>query len=93
MSLLDLAVIQLGGSGYSICQCMNATIRTTKPIPMQVDGEPRLMKPCTIYMGLDPYISEAKMLSCDKNAKCKLISKNIAVFNNIFMSYRVVHSN
>ena len=89
MSPLDLAVIQLGGSGYSICQCMNATIRTTKPIPMQVDGEPRLMKPCTIYMGLDPYISEAKMLSCDKNAKCKLISKKYCFFQQHFYTIQL----
>lgn len=66
---LDLAILHAGGSGASVCQCRTAVIRTKKPVPMQVDGEPSLMQPCTIQIGIDPSAArEAKMLARNKNA-------------------------
>jgi len=66
---LDLAILHAGGSGASVCQCRTAVIRTKKPVPMQVDGEPSLMQPCTIQIGIDPIAArEAKMLARNKNA-------------------------
>ena len=69
---LDLAILHAGGSGANVCQCRTAVIRTKKPVPMQVDGEPCLMQPCTIQISLDPSAArEAKMLARNKNATCK----------------------
>lgn len=68
---LDLAILNLGGSGQSVCQCKNAVIKTTKAIPMQVDGEPCLMQPCTIEINSSP-THEANMLCRNKKATCKL---------------------
>ena len=58
------------GSGASVCQCREAKIRTKKPVPMQVDGEPCLMPPCTIQISTRAAL-EAKMLARNKNATCK----------------------
>ena len=69
---LDLAILNLGGSGQNVCQCKNAVIKTTKAIPMQVDGEPCLMQPCTIEINSSP-THEANMLCRNKKATCKLL--------------------
>ena len=70
---LDLAILHAGGSGASVCQCKTAVISTTKDVPMQVDGEPCMMKPCTIKISLGNSFSapSAKMLVRNKNATCK----------------------
>ena len=70
---LDLAILHAGGSGASVCQCKTAVISTTKDVPMQVDGEPCMMKPCTIKISLGDSFSapSAKMLVRNKNAACK----------------------
>ena len=75
---LDLAILHAGGSGASVCQCKTAVITTTKAVPMQVDGEPCLMKPCTIKIGLGDSSSAppAKMLVRNKTATCKEIQIN-----------------
>ena len=74
---LDLAILHAGGSGASVCQCRTAVIRTKKPVPMQVDGEPSLMQPCTIQIGIDPIAArEAKMLARNKNATCKYLGSD-----------------
>lgn len=68
---LDLAILHAGGSGASVCRCKKAVIRTKKPVPMQVDGEPCLMKPCNIEISMDQGIAKvAKMLVRNKNASC-----------------------
>lgn len=70
---LDLAILHAGGSGASVCQCRSAVISTTKPVPMQVDGEPCLMMPCRIEINLDRRKDEAaKMLVRNKNAPCAI---------------------
>ena len=70
---LDLAILHAGGSGASVCQCKTAVITTTKDVPMQVDGEPCMMKPCTIKISLGDKSSapSAKMLVRNKTATCK----------------------
>jgi len=66
---LDLAILHAGGSGASVCQCREAVIRTKKAVPMQVDGEPCLMRPCTIRISMDQGCAKvAKMLARNKNA-------------------------
>ena len=50
----DLAVLQMGCHAKSVCQCKKVVITTSKVIHMKVDGEPVLMKPCTITITLDP---------------------------------------
>jgi len=66
---LDLAILQAGGSGASVCQCRRAVITTRKPVPMQVDGEPCLMKPCTVTVSMEEGQAKvAKMLARNKNA-------------------------
>jgi len=66
---LDLAILHAGGSGASVCQCRRAVITTRKPVPMQVDGEPCLMKSCTVTISMDQGQAKvAKMLSRNKNA-------------------------
>lgn len=67
---LDLAILHAGGSGANVCQCKTAVITTTKNVPMQVDGEPCMMKPCSIKIGLgdDSSAPFAKMLIRNKTA-------------------------
>jgi len=73
---LDLAILNLGGSGQSVCQCKNAVIKTTKAIPMQVDGEPCLMQPCTIEINSNP-THEANMLCRNKKATYEVTDSEI----------------
>ena len=56
-----------------MCQCKTAVITTTKDVPMQVDGEPCMMKPCKIKIALGDNSSAppAKMLIRNKTATCK----------------------
>jgi hypothetical protein len=72
---LDLAILHAGGSGASVCQCRTAVITTKKPVPMQVDGEPCLMQPCSIRISMEPNSAKvAKMLARNKNATCRPFS-------------------
>ena len=65
---LDLAILHAGGSGASVCQCKTATITTKACVPMQIDGEPCLMRPCKIVIS---HKNQAKMLVRNKTATCK----------------------
>uniref|UniRef100_A0AC35U751 Diacylglycerol kinase n=1 Tax=Rhabditophanes sp. KR3021 TaxID=114890 RepID=A0AC35U751_9BILA len=58
-----LAALQMGGKGERIAQCSSARITTTKPIPMQVDGEPCLLAPSTISLS---FHSKVPMLKRNK---------------------------
>ena len=80
---LDLAILHAGGSGNSVCQCRKAVITTTKPVPMQVDGEPCLKEACVITISQDQTVAPtAKMLVRNKTATCKTctVLKLIVVF-------------
>ena len=75
--------------GISIRQCKNAVVKTNKAIPMKVDGEPCLMAPCTIQIGIDTNIAgKAKMLKNSLKTKDKVrISKKLIMNNAVGSSY------
>lgn len=61
----------LGGTGTSITRCSKAVIHTKKPLPVQVDGEPCLMRPSKIEISLDKrHEQPARMLLKNKNGSC-----------------------
>ncbi|CEF60397.1 Diacylglycerol kinase [Strongyloides ratti] len=70
-----LAALQMGGKGERIAQCSSAKITTTKAIPMQVDGEPCLLAPSTIFIS---FHNKVPMLKKEKksNTTPGLIKKN-----------------
>jgi len=45
---IDLALLHIGGTGVFVCQAREVELSTTKAVPMQVDGEPMLVNPCSI---------------------------------------------
>ena len=51
-----------------ICQCKSVELKTVRAYPMQIDGEPFLMKPCTIRIENDSSKAPmAKLLRKDNN--------------------------
>jgi len=48
MDNVDVALLQLGGTGESVCQARKVEIETSRAVPMQVDGEPLMINPSTI---------------------------------------------
>ena len=49
----DLPLLQMGGHGVNICQCKEAIITTKRALPMQIDGEPFMIRPCSITINTD----------------------------------------
>ncbi|KAK9497653.1 hypothetical protein O3M35_004341 [Rhynocoris fuscipes] len=66
LTTYQLPFLQAGGHGTCICQCREATIKTAKPIPMQVDGEACKLNPSIITLKLH---NKAPMLSKRKGAR------------------------
>jgi len=65
MDNLELALLQVGGTGEAICQARAVEITTLKAVPMQVDGEPILVNPCTLNI---QFHNKANMLTKKKNS-------------------------
>uniref|UniRef100_A0A674N762 Diacylglycerol kinase n=1 Tax=Takifugu rubripes TaxID=31033 RepID=A0A674N762_TAKRU len=51
-TMTSLATLQVGGHGERLSQCREVTLTTTKPLPVQVDGEPCRLAPSVIYISL-----------------------------------------
>uniref|UniRef100_A0A3P8UEU8 Diacylglycerol kinase n=1 Tax=Cynoglossus semilaevis TaxID=244447 RepID=A0A3P8UEU8_CYNSE len=51
-TMTSLATLQVGGHGERLNQCREVTLTTTKPLPVQVDGEPCRLAPSTIHISL-----------------------------------------
>lgn len=45
MDNVDLALLNIGGTGESVCQARSVMIETSRAVPVQVDGEPLLVNP------------------------------------------------
>ena len=66
---VDLALLHLGGRGEAICQARSVVMITSKPVPVQVDGEPLLVNP--FKLRIDHYNSAAMLTK--KRTSCKFI--------------------
>uniref|UniRef100_A0A7N6A4G7 Diacylglycerol kinase n=1 Tax=Anabas testudineus TaxID=64144 RepID=A0A7N6A4G7_ANATE len=51
-TMTSLATLQVGGHGERLNQCREVTLTTTKPLPVQVDGEPCRLAPSVIRISL-----------------------------------------
>ncbi|XP_057686535.1 diacylglycerol kinase zeta-like isoform X1 [Corythoichthys intestinalis] len=51
-TMTSLATLQVGGHGERLNQCREVTLTTTKPLPVQVDGEPCRLAPSIINISL-----------------------------------------
>ncbi|XP_074483062.1 diacylglycerol kinase zeta isoform X11 [Sebastes fasciatus] len=51
-TMTSLATLQVGGHGERLNQCREVTLTTTKPLPVQVDGEPCRLAPSVIQISL-----------------------------------------
>ncbi|XP_031158238.2 diacylglycerol kinase zeta isoform X4 [Sander lucioperca] len=51
-TMTSLATLQVGGHGERLNQCREVTLTTTKPLPVQVDGEPCRLAPSVIHISL-----------------------------------------
>ena len=67
MDNVDLALLNLGGTGESVCQARSVEIETSRAVPIQVDGEPLLMNPFKLRL---EYFNSVAMLT-KKRTSCK----------------------
>uniref|UniRef100_A0AAX7SW31 Diacylglycerol kinase n=1 Tax=Astatotilapia calliptera TaxID=8154 RepID=A0AAX7SW31_ASTCA len=51
-TMTSLATLQVGGHGERLNQCREVILTTTKPLPVQVDGEPCRLAPSVIHISL-----------------------------------------
>uniref|UniRef100_A0A665UFU1 Diacylglycerol kinase n=1 Tax=Echeneis naucrates TaxID=173247 RepID=A0A665UFU1_ECHNA len=51
-TMTSLATLQVGGHGERLNQCREVTLTTTKPLAVQVDGEPCRLAPSVIHISL-----------------------------------------
>ncbi|XP_068165072.1 diacylglycerol kinase zeta-like isoform X2 [Antennarius striatus] len=49
-TMTSLATLQVGGHGERLNQCREVILTTTKPLPVQVDGEPCRLAPSVIHI-------------------------------------------
>lgn len=62
---IDLPLLQIGGTGIPVAQARQVTITTRRAMPMQVDGEPLLVNPCTVTLSL---LNTGNMLARNKTS-------------------------
>ena len=67
MDNVDLALLNIGGTGESVCQARSVVIETSRAVPVQVDGEPLLVNPFRLKI---EYNNSAYMLT-KKRSSCK----------------------
>jgi len=65
MDNVDVALLQLGGTGMAVCQAKKVEIETTRAVPMQVDGEPLMINPSIITV---EFFNSASMLTKKKTS-------------------------
>jgi len=65
MDNVDLALLNLGGTGESVCQARSVEIETWRAVPIQVDGEPLLVNPFKLRL---QYFKSAFMLTKKKTS-------------------------
>ena len=65
MDNVDLALLNLGGTGEAICQARSVVIETSRAVPVQVDGEPLLVNPFRLKI---EYFNCASMLTKKKSS-------------------------
>ena len=79
MDNVDLALLNIGGTGESVCQARSVVIETTRAVPVQVDGEPLLINPFRLKIEYNnsAYMLTKKRSSCKLENSCHLKSKNL----------------
>jgi len=65
MDNVDLALLNIGGTGEAVCQAKKVEIETSRAVPMQVDGEPLLVNPFKMTI---EFFNSANMLTKKKTS-------------------------
>ena len=78
MDNVDLALLNLGGTGEAICQARSVVIETSRAVPIQVDGEPLLVNPFRLKI---EYFNSACMLT-KKKSSCEFVIALCQFFKN-----------
>ena len=68
LTTYTLPRLQAGMSGFCLAQCSKAKIKTTKTIPMQVDGEASRLNPATIELS---HLNQVVMMTKEKGKGIK----------------------
>ena len=76
MDNVDVSLLNIGGTGESMCQAEKVEIYTSRSVPMQVDGEPLLVNP--FKMNIE-FLNSADMLTKKKTfiVFTKLFSRSL----------------
>ena len=76
MDYVDLALLNIGGTGESVCQAKKVETEISRAVPMQVDGEPLLVNP--FKMNIE-FLNSADMLTKKKTfiVFTKLFSRSL----------------
>ena len=72
LTTYTLPRLQAGMSGFCLGQCSRAKIKTTKTIPMQVDGEASRLNPATIEL---KFLNQVVMMTKQKGELFRCLKK------------------